>query len=328
MTNDELLAELDKRLRSGELSAAEIELLLSTDSPDAVVADSAPTASPYSMGAFSITKLLYVVGGIFITLGVLYLVSQLWSDLNSFNRILITLGLGVVFAGFGSKFLMSEPERDLGNVFHTIGGFLIPGGALVTLDELTTGIDSIWPVTITVGVVFAFYVLLVLYHKRVVLNFFAFANGSALAYLLMESIIPSADGDLYAYMTMMIGASYLIYAYVFQEGWNARLIPLLLFFGPLGFYLAAFSQIFDAILMEMLFPFLAFGGLVLAVNVFKSRIVLILSTLAVIGYIIYFTAEYFADSIGWPVALIMLGFIIIGIGYLSITLNRKYLKTA
>ena len=71
--------------------------------------------------------------------------------------------------------------------------------------------------------------------------------------------------------------------------------------------------------------FLAFGGLVVAVLYLKSRMVLLLSTLAVIGYIIYFTAEYFADSVGWPIALILLGFIIIGLGYMSISLNKKYI---
>ena len=79
--------------------------------------------------------------------------------------------------------------------------------------------------------------------------------------------------------------------------------------------------------MEMLYPFLAFGGMVLSVSVLRSRLALTISTFAVISYIIYFTAEYFADSIGWPVALILLGFTIIGIGYFSINLNRKYLKT-
>lgn len=327
MTNEELLAELNKRLREGELSAAEIQLLLDgSDFETTAKPTPAPTAPGFD--PFSITKLLYIIGGIFITLGILYLVSQLWPDLSSLNRILITLGLGMVFAAFGSRFLMSKPERDLGNVFHAIGGFLIPGGALVTLDELSTGTSELWPVTLTIAVVFSFYVLLVLYHKRVILNFFAFTNGTALAYLTLETVLPSADSDIYAYMTMILGMSYLLYAYVFAEGWNARLMPFLLFFGPLGFYIAAFSQVFDTIFMEMLFPFLAFGGLVLAVIVFKSRIVLSMSTLAVIGYIIYFTAEYFADSIGWPVALILLGFIVIGIGYLSISLNRKYLKAA
>ena len=328
MTNEELLKEIENRLDTGELEPVAIRNLLKEENvPEAGVHDKNAESTNSPGSSLTITRLLYVVGGIFITLGVLYFISQIWDDLSTFNRIFITLGLGVVFAGVGSRFLMSDPERDLGNVFHTVGGFLIPGGAMVTLNELTTGIDEIWPVTGTVGVVFAFYVLLTIYHRRVVLNFFAFANGTAFVYLLMESMIPTADGDLYAYLTMMIAVSYLLYAYLYRGGWNDRLIPLLLFFGAFGFYLAAFSQISSSIFMEFTYPFLAFGGLVVSVLYLKSRIVLLLSTFAVTGYIVYFTAEYFADSIGWPISLILLGFLIIGLGYSSIQLNKKYLKS-
>tara|TARA_B110000858_G_scaffold189336_1_gene235939 strand:- start:1182 stop:2180 length:999 start_codon:yes stop_codon:yes gene_type:complete len=331
MTNEELLKEMKNRLDTGALAPVEIRNLLTEENvPESGVQDEnvEPTNFPDSQGSsLTITRLLYVVGGIFITLGVLYFVSQIWDDLGTFNRIFITLGLGIVFAGVGSRFLMSDSGRDIGNVFHIIGGFLIPGGAMVALDELTAGIDELWPVTWTVGVVFAFYVLLTIYHRRVVLNFFAFANGTAFIYLLMESMIPSADGDLYAYLTMMIAITYLLFAYLYQGGWNDRLIPLLFFFGAFGFYLAAFSQISASILMEFTYPFLAFGGLVVSVLYLKSRIVLLLSTFAVIGYIIYFTAEYFAHSIGWPISLILLGFFVIGLGYFSISLNKKYLKS-
>lgn len=326
MTNDELLAEVRSRLDRGELDAEQLLALLTAENASAAkpakILQQAQTSS-----SFPVTRLLYIVGGIFITLGVLYLISQIWGDLGASGRIFITLGLGMVFAGVGSALMMRAPERDLGDVFHAIGGFLIPGGSMVTLNELSSGINEIWPVTLTVAVVFAFYLLLTVYHRRVVLNFFAFANGTALAYLLTETLIPAADGDLYAYLTMTLGMSYLLYAYLYQGGWNDRLIPLLLFFGALGFYGAAFSQIFDTMLMEFAYPFLAFGGLVVAVVYLRSRIVLLLSTFAIIGYIIYFTAEYFADSVGWPISLILLGFIIIGIGYWSISLNRKYLKS-
>ncbi|MCG8414443.1 MAG: DUF2157 domain-containing protein [Pseudomonadales bacterium] len=316
MNNEELLAELRTRLNNGEISHAQLQAALKLEQPNSSGLSSATL----------ITRLLFIIGAIFITLGVIYLVSQLWDDLGTFGRITITLGLGVVFSGVGSWFLIQEPERDIGNVFHGIGGFMVPGGALVTLDEMGTSFDTSWPVTLTIGMVFCFYLLLTWYHRKVLLNFFCFANGTALAYLLLDSLVPTADGDLYDYLTMCIGASYIIYAHLFREDWNARLVPLLLFFGPIGFYGAGFAQIFDTILMEMLYPFLAFGGMVLAVSLLRSRLALSISTLAVIAYIIYFTAEYFADSIGWPVALILLGFAIIGIGYISINLNRKYLK--
>lgn len=321
MNKQELLNELARQLATNEIGDAEVRQLLNDFD------ESASSTKPSLIPATLITRLLFIVGAIFITLGVIYLVSQLWDDLNTFSRISITLGLGIIFAGVGSWFLIEEAEREIGNVFHAIGGFMVPGGALITLDEMGTSFDSSWPITLTIGMVFLFYLILTALHKRVVLNFFCFANGTALAYLLLDSLVPTASGDLYDYLTMCIGASYLTYAHLFREDWNAKLVPLLLFFGAVGFYGAGIAQITDSLLMEMVYPFLAFGGMVLSVSVLHSRIALTISTFAVIAYIIYFTAEYFADSIGWPVALILLGFTIIGIGYFSIKLNRKYLKT-
>ena len=324
MNKDDLLTELANQISSGAIDASEVRQLLGDD----VESDQPIHATPAQPGVSAnlVTRLLFIIGAVFITLGVIYLVSQIWNDLSTVMRIAITLGLGIVFAGTGSWFLGKDPEADLGSVFHAIGGFMVPGGALITLNEMDVDTSSSWPVTLTIAMVFAFYLLLAWHHRRVVLSFFCLANGTALAYLLTDSLLPNIDGMVYDYLTMCIGGSYIIFAQLFRTDWNARLAPLLLFFGPIGFYGAAFSQIFEGVFMEMLFPILAFGGMALAVAVLRSRLALSISTFATIAYIIYFTAEYFADSIGWPVALILLGFTIIGIGYFSIRLNRKYLR--
>ena len=321
-----LLDELASRLARGEISEAEVQQLLIQSEPSPDIA--AQTASPVALlPSLSIMRLLYVVGAIFITLGVLYLISQIWEDLGSAGRILITLGVGFVFAGTGSFFMLRDPARGLGTVFHAIGGCIIPGGAMVTLDEMGVDFDTSWPITLTIGMIFVFYAALTFVHRQGILTLWTIVNGTALAYLLMDSLLPAASGEQYDYLTMTIGISYLLLAYLFRNDWNERLTPLLYFFGAIGFYGAALTQVPDRVFMEILFPFLAFGGLALSVALLHSRLVLVISNLAIIGYIIYFTAEYFADSIGWPVALILLGFIIIGIGYFSINLNRKYLKT-
>jgi len=38
----------------------------------------------------------------------------------------------------------------------------------------------------------------------------------------------------------------------------------------------------------------------------KSRTLLLVSTFALLGYLGYFTNQYFADILGWPIALIIL----------------------
>lgn len=333
LDNDELLEELRRRLKSGELDPLDVQSRLLDDfainqGPEAPfdnrVAGADVTASRTTL--LSLTRLLYIVGALLIGLGIVYFMSQLWSDLSATLRILITLGTGLVFTLAGSLFLILNPDRELGSAFHAVGGLLVPGGALVTLDELFTNVSSTGPVATTMGLVFLFYAVLVFYHRRVVVSFFALATGTCFIYLLSDALLASAGAAYYAYLTMIFGISYVLLAYVSAGSWNHQLMPLLYLAGSAGFFGAAYSRLNSTQLMELLFPFLAFGGLAVAVALLKSRIVLVTSTIAIIGYIVHLTRQYFADSIGWPVALIFLGFIVMGLGYLSINLNRRYLS--
>ena len=58
----------------------------------------------------------------------------------------------------------------------------------------------------------------------------------------------------------------------------------------------------------------------------KSKALLLTSTIFLIVHFVYITGRYFADSLGWPISLIVLGLIIIGLGYGSVEVNKKYLK--
>ena len=324
MNTDELLQELSRKITTGEIRKEEIMRRIGI-SPD--VRQEHEYNSVPEKAHLSLTKILYMLGASIAILGIIFFVAQIWNDLGSWGRILVTLGLGFLIAGSGSSFLVSKPESHLGQVFHGIAGFLIPGGALVALSELGTPTDSLWPVTITIGIVFLFYLLLTVSHKNEVLTFFALLNGTAFLYLLVESIMEGPfyqHDDIYAYLTMVVGLSYLLFAYAFRGGWNRNLVSVLNFFGTVGFLGAAFSRVFESDLWALLFFLLAIGGMVLAVYI-KSRGMLVVSTFFLIGHFIYITNEYFADSIGWPISLVVLGFVIIGLGYTSITINKKYI---
>lgn len=62
-------------------------------------------------------------------------------------------------------------------------------------------------------------------------------------------------------------------------------------------------------------------------TVVRSRTLLLTSSLATLSYIGYYTGQYFADTLGWPVALIILGLVLIGLSSLALRLNRKYRVT-
>ncbi len=327
MNKEELLQELSVKISTGELSREDV--LSRLDFSPAIPQESSEEAR--GLSHFSATKMLYVLGAAIVIIGIVIFVAQIWDDIGSFGRISVTLGIGFLIAAIGSMLLKQKPEDNIGPIFHFIGGMLIPGGAVVTLSELSIGSD--WTMAITFGAIFAFYLLLNAIHKHAILTFFAIANGTAMIYLILNAIVGGPFKGwfginlLYQYLTMAIGASYLLLAYAFRSGWNKHLIGALYFFGITGFLGAAFSQVFDSVPWQLLYFIIVLGGLFLSVYM-RSRSILVMSTLFLIAHISYITSKYFADSLGWPISLVILGFVFIGLGYASITINKKYIKAA
>lgn len=320
MTKEELLRELRTKISTNEMSREEVLGYLNVAVPAPI--QNKPDISSH----FSITKILYVLGAIIVVVGVLVFVSEIWDDIGSLGRILVTLGVGLLFAAIGTMLYKEKPDDSIGTIFHFIGGLLIPGGAMVTLSEFSTGQDPSWPMAITIGLVFLFYVLLNVVHKKPILTFFTIANGTATVYLLLNAVLQNSyeTGDIYEYLTMAVGISYLVLAHDFREGWNKALFGVLCFFGPLAFLGASFSKMLDSGIWEFLFVLFVMGAFFLSIHL-KSKNILIVSTLFLIAYVVYITNEYFADSLSWPVILVFLGLFFIGLGYVSININKKYI---
>jgi len=324
MNKEELLQEISIKLNAGEITPEEITTrlnLITAYQPSVAIPENPKKNTP-----FSITKILYVLGVAIVVIGIIIFVSQIWEDIGSFGRIVVTLGLGILTTAIGSTLLKSKPDDNIGNVFHAIGGLLIPGGALVTLSELSNDVYSMWPVAITFAVISIFYLLLNYVHKSPILTFFTIANGTAFIYSYIQAIVgQSYYEDLYEYVTMTIGISYILLAYAFRDGWNKPLIAVLNFFGIIGFLGAAFSQVFDSGLWQLVYFIFVFVSVYLSIYL-KSRSILIISTLFLVAHISYITSEYFANSLGWPISLVFLGFVFIGLGYASVNINKKYIS--
>ncbi len=186
---------------------------------------------------------------------------------------------------------------------------------------------TVWPSVLSLAFAFIFYLFINLKLKKVIITLFTIINGTAFIYLFTQGLVGgSYYSDVYIYMTMVIGLSYISLASSFKDTWNQRLVEILNFFGTVGFLGAVFSRIYDSLPWQFLFFFLVIGGFILSIYV-KSRSILVVSTLFLIAYISYITSEYFAGSVGWPISLVILGFIFIGLGYVSIAINKKYINS-
>lgn len=325
MNKEELFQELERGIIGGVITREEVASRFNLPQRVSIETE---TKSKESAG-FSVNKTMYVLGAIIVVIGVVIFTYQIWEDLGSFARIMITLGLGLLLTAIGSFLSKKRPGDAIGPVFHVIGGLLVPGGAMVALHELNIGLETLWPTTLTFGVLFAFYLLLTFIHKNPALTFFAIGNATVFIYLLVQSIIDESfymHGDLYAYLTMVIGASYIFLALSFRHGWNKPLVGVLCFFGSAGFLGAAFSRVFDSDPWRMGYFLLVVGGLFLSAYL-RSQAILVVSTFFLLAHVSYITSKYFADSIGWPISLVILGFVFIGLGFMSINIGKKYIKS-
>lgn len=327
MNKEELLQELSAKISSGEISREDVVSWLNSVAPMTQRLDDKETKRPL----FSVTKMLYFLGAAIVIIGIVIFATQIWDYVGSFVHIMVTLGLGLLMTAIGSMLLKQKLGDNIGSIFHFIGGMLVPCGAVIALSELS--VDGDWMVAITFVGIFAFYMFLNALHKHTVLTFFAIVNGTIAIYLILNAIVGGPFKrwewfdikNVYQYLTMAIGVSYLLLAHAFRGGWNKKLIGALYFFGSAGFLGAAFSQVFDSVSWQLLYFLFVIGGFFLSVYM-KSRSILVMSTLFLLTHVSFITGKYFADSFGWPISLVVLGFVFIGLGYASVNINKKYIK--
>jgi hypothetical protein len=48
--------------------------------------------------------------------------------------------------------------------------------------------------------------------------------------------------------------------------------------------------------------------------------------MAILAYTAWYTSQHFADSVGWPIALIVFGLFMIGLSALAFRIDRQYVR--
>jgi hypothetical protein len=123
---------------------------------------------------------------------------------------------------------------------------------------------------------------------------------------------------------MIVGLSLLLLSYGIDKTDYRDITPFWYFLGGAASLWAVFELLENTPVHVLYLGLTAF--MIYVSTVAKSRTLLFVSTLAMVGYLGYFTAEYFVDSTGWPVALIFMGLVLIGLSNMALRINRKYIS--
>lgn len=323
MEKQQIIAFINEQIASGKISTADLNNITS----------SVPATVQKESSSANLINVFYTIGAIIAIIGVGILIAQHWDDIGFIGRIIVTLGISLAAYIFG--LVLAKPEQKMiSQVMFTFSAALAPLGAYVLLHE--AGIIYDKQVQIIVATVLAVIFGIALYiSKRNILVLITIGFATWAYYATIFKIFGTYnyyDSDFLKWSSMLLGVAYLFIAYGYgasaktletnTEGEKRAVQSVLYGFGTLAVLGAG---IFVGGAFDLVFIALIFAAIYGSVYV-KSRAMLVLGAIFLMAHIIKITSKYFIDSIGWPVALIAVGFLVIGVGYMTFYLNRKFLS--
>lgn len=279
-----------------------------------------------------ISHILYYVGGAVVFLGISVLIWQHWAALNSSTKILCTLGSGV--AAYIAALFLSRDERFevTSRAFYFLSALVMSLGLHVTFHIAGLDTGSFGVQSVVSGILFTTFLLSYLVDRKTVFTIFNIIFGTWLFFSFTSFLVggnPIYDWRFSAYRVLCVGLVYALLGYYFTETPHRATTGALYGFGAFCFLGAALAlgdwKPHQNAFWELIFPGLVFGVMFLSVYL-KSKAFLTFGSLYLMGYILKITSEYFAQSLGWPLALVLTGLGLIAIGYLHFNLKKKYLS--
>jgi hypothetical protein len=265
----------------------------------------------------TLTRVFSYLGGIFILSGLGTYIATIWNELNSFSRVLVTFGPGIICLILAVAMAMKDRRAKNINILIILSALFQPSGLFVALHEFVRGGGDISKAALLVfGVMALQYGLFFFRLRLTALLFFTIYFSTAAFASLCELIHMPYDMAEFICGTSILALSYGIqrtpYNSICGFGYFVSSITLLW----MGFDMVENTP-FDIL-------YLAIASFMLYIStIIRSRSVMVTSAIAIFAYISYFTNRHFVNSLGWPVCLILLGFVFFGISHLTLKLHKR-----
>jgi uncharacterized membrane protein len=307
-SKQEALSEIAALVAEAGLSQSDLlSLLPKPSSPNAESEDS-PSL---------LQRVMVYIGGLFIFTGVCVYIGIVWEDLPSLARVIVTFGTGLVAFFLGLISLEDPRYSKASTPLFLIAAFLQPVGLFVLLDKyFPSSHDAVKAALVVFGFMTVQQFVAFVSRNRSSLLFFSLF----FFYLFLSALVEKADIEP-PDSVMLLGLSGLYVSYGLTKTIHHAVAPFFFFFAGISVAAASFDYFEDSALDVLLIG--VSGGLI-ALSVFaKSRTLLTVGIISLLAFLGYFTDEYFKDIVGWPIALIILGFLMIGISVFAVKIGRK-----
>ncbi len=336
MDKHQIIALIEGQLAAGKISKEDLLIIagikVSTSQNPSFVAPENNRAPDSQESSKKLINTFYGIGATIAITGVGILIGQNWIEIGFAGRILSTMGISL--SAYITAFLLSKPQQKmLSQVLFAISAILAPLGSYVLLNEGNIAFD--WSSQITTSLLLSIvFGTALLISKRSVLILVVVGFASWAYFALVAKVFGSAIyyNNSLQWAIMLLGTSYIFISYGLQSflpasdvadvGEKKTIQNVLYGFGTLAIL---GSGIFVGGIFDLFFIALIFGAFYGSVYL-KSRSMLIFGALFLVAHMIKLTSEYFLDSVGWPLALIVIGFLVIGVGYLTFYLNKKFIS--
>lgn len=323
-----MLEQIKQAAVAGTLTKQEL-----TEAYDAGLPGNAEATSKRRM-TFS-ESIQYLGSGI-VFIGIALLIGENWNTLSTAARILTTFGSALVAFAISIALLRKEVTHKLGLAFILISILLMPVGVYTIFDALgikfiTSGQQLVYEVVVAVIYIAARWATrLRLY--IIPITFFATALFFTLTGMLFSNLSSTALITFTEYRFLIVGLSYMLFGYFFTQKQDRIFASFFYIFGVIGLltsamFLSGFGSDKNTgqTIWEIFYPILVFLAMYFSVFVKQTKI-LVFSALFLMADVIKVSGEYFSNSLGWPLAVVIAGLLMIAVGYLSVYLNRKYIK--
>jgi hypothetical protein len=314
MDKNTTLTSLRQLILKGEITHDEVENVFKDSNVDRGIKN------------INFSQILYYIGAAIVLVGIFVFVGQRWNQLNFFSQLLVTLGSGIAGYIVAVAFNYNEKTKQISPAFFFLSAVLLPIGLAVLFNNAGYRLGNA-SVHLTIALILTtLYGISYFIFKKNVLLFFVIGFATWAFFALTNVVIGDSPlartWNLYTYIAMIVGLSYMVIGYSFERTRRAELVGPLYFFGVLGFLGAAITL---NGFWEVIYAGLALGVLLLSTQL-KSRSFLVFGSLFLMGYLIKITVKHFSDSLGWSLALVLAGLMLIGVGYFTFYLNQKYLS--